>query len=429
MSLLFLSAISIAVLSVSAIGAPCCSPEAVPAGCAVAVARPPGACSTAAVCALTVAPKSNAAESNPTPAPLTSAIIFRIPAPSRAGRSPKSIARSLFTLEGLRPVNHALLIPQRLNRLQLGRLICRQISKKQSRRARNHKRQHHAHRRHRHPQISGQKRLRDYRHQQPDQNSQHRTAPADQKRLRQKLIHDLLARRPDSLSNTNLPRALRHRHQHDVHNPNSADQQRDKRNHNQYNRQRQRNISRRRQYRRQRLHVVLRRARMSALQQLRKLLQSRHPSAAEYNVQTLTAILTAARDISLALTIVLIVIAFIALLISGIGIMNIMLVTVTERTREIGIRKAIGAARKEIMYQFLTEAFLISGGGAVLGILIGLLVPVVAQSFLPGNLRVPVSTMSVVLAFVVSCSTGLFFGYLPANQAAKLQPIESLRYE
>jgi putative ABC transport system permease protein len=109
--------------------------------------------------------------------------------------------------------------------------------------------------------------------------------------------------------------------------------------------------------------------------------------------------------------------------------MNIMLVTVTERTREIGIRKAIGAARKEIMYQFLTEAFLISGGGAVLGILIGLLVPVVAQFFLPGNLRVPVSTMSVVLAFVVSCSTGLFFGYLPANQAAKLQPIESLRYE
>jgi len=167
----------------------------------------------------------------------------------------------------------------------------------------------------------------------------------------------------------------------------------------------------------------------SVERQLTQLLHSRHPSAAEYNVQTLMAILTAAKDISLALTIVLIVIAFIALLISGIGIMNIMLVTVTERTREIGIRKAIGAARKEIMYQFLTEAFLISGGGAVVGILIGLLVPVIAQIFLPGNLRVPVSSLSVLLAFVVSCSTGLFFGYLPANQAAKLQPIESLRYE
>ncbi|MGB8472770.1 MAG: ABC transporter permease [Candidatus Acidiferrum sp.] len=163
--------------------------------------------------------------------------------------------------------------------------------------------------------------------------------------------------------------------------------------------------------------------------ELTALLESRHPSSAEYHVQTLTSILTAAKDISLALTIVLILIAAIALLISGIGIMNIMLVTVTERTREIGIRKAIGAARKEIMYQFLTEAFLISGGGAVLGILIGLLIPAIVQMFLPGNLRVPVSPMSVVLAFVVSCSTGLFFGYLPASQAARLQPIESLRYE
>jgi len=167
----------------------------------------------------------------------------------------------------------------------------------------------------------------------------------------------------------------------------------------------------------------------SVQRQVAQILKSRHPADAEYNVQTLTVILDAARKISLSLTIVLIVIAFIALLISGIGIMNIMLVTVKERTREIGIRKAIGAARREILYQFLIEAFLISGGGAVVGILIGLAVPVIAQVFLPGNLRVPISGMSVVLAFVVSCSTGLFFGYLPANQAARLQPIESLRYE
>jgi len=163
--------------------------------------------------------------------------------------------------------------------------------------------------------------------------------------------------------------------------------------------------------------------------QLKQLLESRHPAEAEYKVLTLTAILNAAKNISLALTIVLIIIAFIALVISGIGIMNIMLVTVTERTREIGIRKAIGAARKEIMYQFLIESFVISGGGAVIGILIGVAVPVFIQAFLPGNLRVPVSGLSVVIAFVVSCSTGLFFGYLPANQAASLQPVESLRYE
>jgi putative ABC transport system permease protein len=167
----------------------------------------------------------------------------------------------------------------------------------------------------------------------------------------------------------------------------------------------------------------------SVERQLGQLLQSRHPAGAEYKVQTLASILVAAKNISLALTIVLIVIAFIALLISGIGIMNIMLVTVKERTREIGIRKAIGAARREVLYQFLIEAFLISGGGAVIGILIGVAVPVAAQQFLPGNLRVPVSGLSVVLAFVVSCSAGLFFGYLPASQAASMQPVESLRYE
>jgi putative ABC transport system permease protein len=163
--------------------------------------------------------------------------------------------------------------------------------------------------------------------------------------------------------------------------------------------------------------------------QLARLLESRHPASAEFKVQTLTAILSAAKNISLALTIVLLLIAFIALIISGVGIMNIMLVTVKERTREIGIRKAIGAARQEIMYQFLIESFVISGGGAVIGIVIGLAIPVVAQFFMPGNLRVPVSGISVVVAFVVSCSTGLFFGYLPANQAAQLQPVESLRYE
>jgi putative ABC transport system permease protein len=160
-----------------------------------------------------------------------------------------------------------------------------------------------------------------------------------------------------------------------------------------------------------------------------RLLRSRHPAEADYNVQTLTGILSAARNISLGLTMMLLVIAFITLLISGIGIMNIMLVTVRERTREIGVRKAIGAPRREIMAQFLIEAFLISGGGAVLGILIGLAIPVAVQQALPGNLRVPISGMSVVVAFLVSCVTGLFFGWLPANQAARLDPVESLRYE
>jgi putative ABC transport system permease protein len=163
--------------------------------------------------------------------------------------------------------------------------------------------------------------------------------------------------------------------------------------------------------------------------ELEALLRGRHPTRARYSVMNLSSILEAARTIALALTIVLVLIGFIALLVSGIGIMNIMLVTVRERTREIGIRKAIGARRSEILAQFLLEAFLISGFGSVLGILIAVAIPVMVQPLLPGNLRVPVPWQSVVLAFLVSCSVGVFFGYLPADRAAQLQPTESLRYE
>jgi putative ABC transport system permease protein len=163
--------------------------------------------------------------------------------------------------------------------------------------------------------------------------------------------------------------------------------------------------------------------------QLEALLHSRHPTRARYTVRNFAAILEAAQTIGFALAVVLVLIGFIALLVSGIGIMNIMLVTVRERTREIGIRKAIGARRSEILSQFLLEAFLISGFGSVLGILIAVAIPVMVQPLLPGNLRVPVPWQSVVLAFLVSCSVGVFFGYLPAERAAQLQPTESLRYE
>ena len=166
-----------------------------------------------------------------------------------------------------------------------------------------------------------------------------------------------------------------------------------------------------------------------ATSQLEALPRQRHPARARYSVKNFSAILDAAKKIGLALTIVLLLIGFIALLVSGIGIMNIMLVTVRERTREIGIRKAIGARRSEILVQFLLEAFMISGFGSVLGILIAVAIPVLVQPLLPGNLRVPVPWQSVVLSFVVSCSVGVFFGYLPAARASQLQPTESLRYE
>jgi putative ABC transport system permease protein len=162
--------------------------------------------------------------------------------------------------------------------------------------------------------------------------------------------------------------------------------------------------------------------------QVEVLLRNRHPGG-NYIVENLGGVLNAARTISTALTIVLLLVGGIVLLVSGIGIMNIMLVTVTERTREIGVRKAIGARRSEILYQFLIEAGVISGVGSLFGILIALAIPVLVRPLLPGDLQVPVPWLSVALAFVVACSVGLFFGYLPASKAAQLPPTESLRYE
>jgi putative ABC transport system permease protein len=168
--------------------------------------------------------------------------------------------------------------------------------------------------------------------------------------------------------------------------------------------------------------------------QVEQILLSRHRSGARYRVENLSGILETAHSISLALTVLLILVALIALTISGIGIMNIMLVTVTERTREIGIRKAIGARRDSILYQFLMEALLISGTGALVGIVIAVSIPIIINSFIRfipdlRGVTIPVSWLSVLLAFIVSCSTGLLFGYLPANRAARLHPTESLRYE
>jgi|HubBroStandDraft_1064217.scaffolds.fasta_scaffold37007_2 putative ABC transport system permease protein len=165
-----------------------------------------------------------------------------------------------------------------------------------------------------------------------------------------------------------------------------------------------------------------------------QILKSRHRPEAEYNVDNLSSILDTSRRISFALTIVLLLVALLALVISGIGIMNIMLVTVTERTREIGLRKAIGARPREILYQFLVEAILISGVGALIGIGIAVAIPLsvdVLAHFLPlpAGIQIPVSWLSVLAAFVVSCATGVLFGYLPARTAAQLQPVESLRFE
>ncbi|HKC19984.1 MAG TPA: ABC transporter permease [Candidatus Dormibacteraeota bacterium] len=154
---------------------------------------------------------------------------------------------------------------------------------------------------------------------------------------------------------------------------------------------------------------------------------------ADFQLQSQQDILNQATSIATALTLVLGAIAGISLVVGGIGIMNIMLVTVTERTREIGIRKAIGARRSDILVQFLIEAMVLSGLGGALGIALGALlarvapnVPAIASSGFPTPV---VSAPSVLLAFFVSVAIGLFFGIYPANRAARLHPIEALRYE
>jgi putative ABC transport system permease protein len=160
---------------------------------------------------------------------------------------------------------------------------------------------------------------------------------------------------------------------------------------------------------------------------VRQILESRHRPGASYHVDTLTAILNAVRNISLILSAVLFLVSAITLIISGIGIMNIMLVTVTERTREIGVRLAVGAAPREILIQFLAEAIIVSLVGGSLGILVGVAIPVSVQLF--ADVKIPISPVAILVAFGVSCLVGLVFGMLPANRAAHLSPTEALRYE
>ena len=128
-----------------------------------------------------------------------------------------------------------------------------------------------------------------------------------------------------------------------------------------------------------------------------------------------------------ALTIVLLLVSTVTLLVSGVGIMNIMLSTVNARIREIGVRKAVGATRREIRYQFLAEAALISLIGGVIGIVVGLSIPLSLRWF--AGFHIPISGLSVIVAIGVSSAVGLIFGTAPANRAASLDPVVCLHYE
>ena len=166
-------------------------------------------------------------------------------------------------------------------------------------------------------------------------------------------------------------------------------------------------------------------------QQITTLLLGRHhisnPQLADFSTLNQADIVATASSVTQTFTILLAAVAGISLVVGGIGIMNMMLTTVTERTKEIGLRKAIGAKRRDINLQFLTEAVMLTFIGGLVGVILGWLISFGVTYF--GILQTSVSAFSIFLAFGVSAGIGIVFGYYPARRAASLNPIDALRYE
>jgi putative ABC transport system permease protein len=170
----------------------------------------------------------------------------------------------------------------------------------------------------------------------------------------------------------------------------------------------------------------------SVQQQVSDLLMQRHkisdPTQADFTIMNQNDIIATATSITGTFTILLSAIAGISLLVGGIGIMNMMLTTVTERTREIGLRKAVGIRKIYINLQFLAEAVVLTFLGGAIGVFLGWITSLVITHFV-SSLTTSISISSILLAFGVSAGVGIIFGFYPARRAASLSPIEALRYE
>jgi putative ABC transport system permease protein len=166
---------------------------------------------------------------------------------------------------------------------------------------------------------------------------------------------------------------------------------------------------------------------LPAAEQITHIIQSRHYPASVYRAFTLRDVLSLMAKVATMLTAVMGLAAGVTLIVSGVGIMNSMLANVQARTKEIGIRKALGATKREIQMQFLTEAVFLSLSGGLVGTVIGLAIPLSVRLLTP--FQIPVSWWSAVAALLTSMLVGITFGTLPANRAARLDPVETLKYE
>ena len=151
------------------------------------------------------------------------------------------------------------------------------------------------------------------------------------------------------------------------------------------------------------------------------------PTQADFTIQNQSNIVSSASSILQTLTILLASVAGISLVVGGIGIMNMMLTTVTERTKEIGLRKAIGATRSDINTQFLAEAVMLTFTGGTIGIILGVGTAWIMNNFF--SIDTSVSSFSIILSVGVAASIGIIFGYYPARRASRMSPIEALRFE
>jgi putative ABC transport system permease protein len=164
-----------------------------------------------------------------------------------------------------------------------------------------------------------------------------------------------------------------------------------------------------------------------AAKEIVRIVRARHRPNSVYQAQTLKELLVMADKIMTYLTLLLVAVAAVTMAVGGVGIMNIMLATVRARTREIGIRKALGATYREIKYQFLAEAIIISLIGGLVGTAAGLAAPLAVRFF--SDYVVPISPWSVAIALAAAMLVGVVFGTIPATRAAQMDPVESLKYE